>query len=258
MTLNLEASELVLRHLHALRILFPGKESADLQPGLRDRPTDAREHALEAAQRLARPVVADVREQAVFDGIPLRRAGRVVANGDWDSEDVCEFLLEAKLVDAGSRSIAPARIRKHEEALRLRIPPCPVLSPPPDKAVDGEVRGVGRDSDVEETSVRRQVVKAVGSRTALSVVGEIVSVDLVGLETPRAAGVLEIADQLLLLGVNADNGLTGFQEGLLLLAYVSELLVPVGVRRPSEALSVPFERVPPLSRSRFTVSGPIL
>lgn len=80
------------------------------------------------------------------------------------------------------------------------------------------------------------------------------SVDLLRLLPPGLARVLEVADEFLLLRVDADDGITRLQEGLADLRYVVELRVPVRVGWPGEPLPVAAWRVVVFFRSRLTVS----
>jgi hypothetical protein len=67
------------------------------------------------------------------------------------------------------------------------------------------------------------------------------NVDFLGRSAPDAARVLEVPNQLFLLGIDADDGIASPQEGALLLLDVAELRIPVGVRRPREPLPVALE-----------------
>src|SRR5262249_13984964 len=68
--------------------------------------------------------------------------------------------------------------------------------------------------------------------------GEVVVEDVPAAVPPAAAGVLERADQLLLLGIDADHGQAPRQIPAPYPGQVAELPVPVGVARPRQALAV--------------------
>jgi len=56
------------------------------QTGFRRRGADEVEDGLVGAQRLAFPVLADFRQEPMLDGVPLRGARWIVADGDGDTE----------------------------------------------------------------------------------------------------------------------------------------------------------------------------
>ena len=69
---------------------------ADLQAGVGGRPADVADQGLEAAQGFARPVEADVAEEPVLDGVPLRAAARVMADSHRETVLIAQVLLERK------------------------------------------------------------------------------------------------------------------------------------------------------------------
>jgi hypothetical protein len=85
----------------------------------------------------------------------------------------------------------------------------------------------GADEDV--AVVGGEVVDAVGQGDARRIGGEVVVVDEGGLLAPGGALVLEVADQLSFLGVDADDGSARSGEGVALGSDVAELGVAVGV-----------------------------
>src|SRR5262249_8986127 len=72
-----------------------------------------------------------------------------------------------------------------------------------------------------------QFIDAEGDGPAFGRTGEIVLVDLLGFLTPCLAVVPEVPDQLLLLGVDADDGPPCGGEGFPLRCDIPELLVPL-------------------------------
>ena len=90
-------------------------------------------------------------------------------------------------------------------------------------------------------AVGARVVDAVGDGDAIGLRAEVVVVDQVGSSAPGAAGVLEVADQLALLGINTDDRQVPFSELDALLGDVGELLVAVGAGAMSDAFVVDAE-----------------
>jgi hypothetical protein len=76
----------------------------------------------------------------------------------------------------------------------------------------------------------REVIDARGHSPALSIVTEIVDVDDLCLATPSLTGILEVADQLLLLGIYADHRVSCGHEESFHSFDVSKLMIPIGVR----------------------------
>ncbi len=72
--------------------------------------TDVLEHGLVAGERLSGPVLGDLAEEPVLDGIPLGGAGGIVGDGDAEAEGIAEFLLEGTLPGANSVSVAAAAV----------------------------------------------------------------------------------------------------------------------------------------------------
>src|SRR5256885_1846443 len=96
--------------------------------------------------------------------------------------------------------------------------------------------GVARIGAREKSPVRRGPPQA-GAQEFVDVNGD-------GLEAPGPTSLLELADQLLFLAVDADDRLSGRLERGDLLVDVGELDVPVGVIRASfELLAVDVQRI---------------
>ena len=103
---------------------------------------------LVAVEGAARPVLADFAEQAVFDGVPLRRGGRVMGHGDAQAVPVAEAMLQVELPGARRGTVAAAAVGEDLQGLGLRIVLAALGAPPLLDAVDGERRGVGGSADV--------------------------------------------------------------------------------------------------------------
>src|SRR5512138_1063249 len=184
---------------------------------------------LVGAERSAAPVDRDEREEAVLDLVPLTRAGREMADVDHETESVGE-LLQLVLPDARAVAVAAARVSGDEELARLRVAERTNLLPPRLDRGDGELRRVVVDAHADEAIVRADVVHAVRNRLADRLVWEVVDVDQLGLPLglSLAATVLEVAHELLLLGVDGDHWDTAFEATLGGRVDVLELCVSIG------------------------------
>src|SRR5262245_35878845 len=103
-----------------------------------------------------------------------------------------------------------------------------LLLPPPRDPRYCELRRVVRRADNDVAGILRQVVDAERDCQAFRRAREVVLVDLRGLPAPRLPLASEVADQLFLLRIHADNGQPGFGEGGTLGCDVAELLVSGG------------------------------
>ena len=196
------------------------------------------EDRLVAVEGTAGPVLADLAEQPMLDGVPLRRRCRVVTDGHSEPVPVAQSLLQAELPGAGARPVAAAAIGEDEQLALTGVAALAVVVPPPHHVVDGEGCGVVRRAEEQVAMVGGQVVDAVGQGDALCVRKEVVVVDEGGLLAPGGALVLEVADQLSFLRVDADDRESMPAEGLALGCDVGELGVAVSLGAPVELLVV--------------------
>ena len=178
----------------------------------------------------------------------------IVADGDRQAVPVAELLLELLLPDPRAGAVAAAAIGQDQQLARRGERGLPLVDPPAGEQVDREPGRVGRLADVDRAPVVGQVVDAVGDRPPERVRPEVVHVDRLGLLAPHPPGVLELPDQLLLLGIDADLGQPGRAERLPLLGDVLELPIAVGMRRARlELLGV---RVQPIPLARPGAAAP--
>ena len=143
---------------------------------------------LVAVEGAARPVLADFAEQAVFDGVPLRRGGRVMGHGDAQAVAVAEAMLQVELPGARRGTVAAAAVGEDLQGLGLRIVLAALGAPPLLDAVDGERRGVGGSADEDGAGIGARVVDAVGDGEALGIGGKVVVVDEFGAAVHFAPG----------------------------------------------------------------------
>ena len=101
------------------------------------------------------------------------------------------------------------------------------------------------DADADPAVIVGDVVDAVGHRPAEFRDAEIVHADLLrlALGLPFAAAVLEIADQLLLLGVDRDHRLAGRRGRFHLIVDVAELRIAIRMACPLAGLAVGLQAV---------------
>ena len=77
---DLDVGHLCVRNLNLGGIMFPVQNAADFKAGIRARVGYQVHNRGVRQQRLATPVLTDVREQTVFDLVPFAGAGRQVTD----------------------------------------------------------------------------------------------------------------------------------------------------------------------------------
>ena len=142
----------------------------------------------------------------MLDGVVLGTAGGIVGDGDFEAVGIAEGMLQGVLPGAGVAAVAAAAVGKDGELGGVGIAALTGGSPPVVETVDREERRVVGVADDDSAVVGEQVVDAVGNGEAVGEGTEVVVEDLDGLLFPGGAGVLEVADEFLLLGVDADQG----------------------------------------------------
>ena len=211
--------------------VFAGVElDGDGQPGGCGGGADQLDHGLVAGQRPAAPVAGDLREQPVLDLIPLGGARRVMAYGDLQP-GLGGQPGQLHLPGPGPGGVRAAGIGADQQPPRTGVAGRPAGPPPAAQRRHCKRGGVVVGAHRDPPGVGVQVVDAVRDRLADRVGGEVVHVNPLraALRPPLGAAVGEVADLLLLLGVDRDDRLAGVQELARLPRDVAELGVPVRV-----------------------------
>src|SRR5690349_7470115 len=237
--LDLDALDLDALDLDALGIAAGVDLAADGQAGLGGRGADQLNDNLMADQRLAAPVPGDVGEEPVFDPVPFAGPGRQVRHGDGQAGLVGKA-LQLALPQPHAGAVAAAAVGGDDQPLGLGVARLAEFAPPAPDALDREGRRVGIQADADPAGVGGEVVDAVGRYLAQPGQLEIMHPHRLGpaLRAQFAAGVLEVADQLLLLGVHRDGRLARRDRRLHRCVDVGELGVAVGMVRPLPGLAV--------------------
>src|SRR5260370_32260701 len=102
---------------------------------------------------MASPVLADLAEQAVIDGISLGRAWRVMAHRDGEAQEIADLILQGLFPGATTRAVASAPIRQDENLASLRIAQSSLVQPPLSDSIDSEVRRVVADADEKRSGL---------------------------------------------------------------------------------------------------------
>ena len=103
-------------------------------------------------------------------------------------------------------TVAAAAVGQDEQSAGTAVAQSAFALPPAGNAMSGKGRRIVRDADEDRAAVGQQIVNAVGNRDAEGVGAKVMIVDPRGRAVPFSAGVLEVTDQLALLGIHADHG----------------------------------------------------
>ena len=134
------------------------------------------DHAI-ADEGLGTPVLADEREEAVLDFVPLAGARGQVADRDVEAEFVGQGLQFA-FPPPHARAVAAATITGDHQARRLRIARPTDSKPRLADAVDRERGGVVVDTDADPAVVGGKIIDPVRHRTAEFFDQEVMDPDL--------------------------------------------------------------------------------
>src|SRR5215470_17627441 len=168
---------------------------------------------LVAGERTPTPVHSDVREETMFDLVPLARARWQVTDRDGQTDFASE-LAQFIFPQAHPITVAAASVSADQQPICLRVGEDSVALPPATLALDCEGGGLMVLADVNPADIALDVVDAVGDGLAQLREKEVMDPDLdrTPLGFPFPAHVLELADQLFLLGVHRDHRLAGIAE----------------------------------------------
>ena len=103
-------------------------------------------------------------------------------------------------------AIAAAAVGEDVKLAGAGIAPAALGAPPFLDAVDREGGGIEGGADEDGAGVGLGIVDAVGDGDAVCLGAEVVIADELRGPVPLGAGILEVADEFLLLGVDADDG----------------------------------------------------
>ena len=149
-----------------------------------------------------------------------------------------EKIFEAPRV----RRVAPAAVSKNKNTLQVIIEISALAKIPEDDRIDRKAGGVVRVADADKGIVENRVVDAVRNDFPKGVAWKIVVIDRDGRLSPSGAVLIKIADQLLFLGVNADDRLLIFLEKIAHLFDLFELCIAIRMRFTRQAFAIAYER----------------
>ena len=199
---------------------------------------------IDGIERRPAPRTRNLGEEAVLDGIELGAVRRIVHDEDFQANAVSK-IHKVLLDDTVSAGVGSATVAEDDEHLGIRVEMLHVAVPDTLYVFTYKLRGVVAGANGKVSGVVRQVIDAVRHNRA---VGEGLEVMVEGLGRGSAVhlpATLEVADHLLLLGIDADDGDTRLDAAALSGANLHELGVPVLRLAQRQALG---ERPSPESR----------
>ena len=206
MRLQTKRLKLFGRWFGAGSIVATVEVSGDRQAGLSSGEAYKVQDLLIAVEWFAGPVLGDLGKETVLDGVPFGSASRVVSNGERQTERIGQLRLEFSFPSAATIAIAAAGVAQNEELPRVWIAAQSLLAPPMCDGVGRKGRCVMRDAHHDRPSIGYQIIDSVRDGDAGGVGAEVVIVDQARRQIPTRAGILEVADQFALLGVDTNDG----------------------------------------------------
>jgi hypothetical protein len=246
---DIDGVHFVISDFDACRIGVGVDLGSHLQACIGGRGGDQLDDGLVADEWLAAPILCDEREQAMLDLVPFAGARRQMADRDRNAEFVGQ-VLQLALPKADADIVAAAAIGGDQKFCRVRIARAPHRLPPAANGVDREACRVFVDADTHPAGIVGNVINAVGRRPTELRDDEVVHTHRLGLplRTVLTAAILEIADQLLLLGIDRNRRLPRGQRLLHLSIDVPKLGIAVGMVRPLAGLAVGLKAVPQVAQ----------
>ena len=243
MGLDAESLKLFRCGYGAGEIVATVEMSVDRQAGLSSGGTNKVEDLLIAVERFASPVPGDLGEEAMLDGVPFRSAGGVVGYGKSEAVGISQLGLEFCFPSAATITVTAAGIAEDEELSRARIAKRSLLAPPMGDGVSGEGGCVMGDADHNGAPIGEQIINAVRDGDAGGVGAEVVIVDQAGRQVPTGTGISEMADELALLGIDANDRETTALESVAKVSEVEKLMVAIGTMVGGKLLVIDAQRI---------------
>jgi len=214
------------------------KVSVDRQAGLSFGGANEVEDLVIAVERFAGPVLRDLREEPMLDGVPFRSSGGVVGDGEGKAVGIGQLGLELGFPSAATIAVAAAGIAQDKELPGAWIAEQSLLAPPMSDGVSREGGCVMGDADHDGASIGKQIIDAVRDGDARRIGAEVVIVDQAGRQVPARPEIFEIADQFAFFGIHANDGETTALKSVAQIAEVEELMVAIGTVIGGEFLVV--------------------
>ena len=168
------------------------------------------------------------------EGIKIKEYdfGGIVTHGHAQPQAVAKLALELCFPQPGTTPMTSPRLRQDQEIPGLGYKAAPDVRPPVCNRRDSKLWRIRRGAHIDGTHMALRIVDPIRHRASERVAREVMHVDLDGLADTSLAGVLEVPNQFLLLGVHPDDREPAAAKRLFLRFNVVELRVVVRMVRP--------------------------
>ncbi len=196
---------------------------------------------------LSGPVAADQVEHSMLDGIPFRRSRRIVGDSNSDPKFISE-LLQARFPLLTPIAIRASAISFNQQLRAANIHMASKLCPPGADRSDRKLCRVMRDTNRDIPLIAPDIIDAIRNGLALGLTRKVIDIDCVRTLPPLPTGLLEVANQLFLLRVDANDRRFPPQKCSARLRNVFELFIAPRRLFARETLAVDSHRVVALSQ----------
>ncbi len=217
--------------------------SGDRQAGLSSGGANEVEDLVIAVEWFPGPVLGDLREETMLDGVPFRSSRGVVGDGEGQAVGIGQLGLELGFPRAATIAVTAAGIAEDEELPGAGIAERTLLAPPMCDGVSREGGGVMGDAEHDRATIGEQIIDAIRDGDASGIGAEIVVVDPAGRQIPARTGIFEMADQFAFFGIDANDGETAALKSVAKIAEVEELMVAIGTVVGGEFLVIDPKRI---------------
>jgi hypothetical protein len=161
-----------------------------------------------------------------------------MTDGDRQAQPIRPFRLKRLFQDAASGAIGSAASGFNEQLADAGKALGEFGRTPVQQLIDGNGRGVRRLSNLHRAPLRLKVVNAIRNGPSQPLAGKGMELHRCRLLTPDPSGLLEVPDQLLLLGIDADAGMSRWLRRRARFPDIVEWLIRLGMGRAFALLDI--------------------
>src|ERR1700723_716510 len=174
----------------------------------------------------------------MLDGIPFGSAGGIVGDGHSQGKGVRQLGLELCFPGMTGATVPPAGISQNEQLAGTGIASGTFLVPPMSDGMSGKGGSVMGNANDEGTAIFHNIVNPIRNGYPNGISAEVVIIDATRGRIPTTARIFEIADELALLAVDADDGKMTALETVAQLDQMAERLLHFGVQGIGQFMGV--------------------
>ena len=118
---------------------------------------------------------------------------------------IAKLLLQVELKAASPSAITASRIRQDQEFVGMREACSPLIFPPTGQSSDGKLWRIGGGPHIDRATIVADIIDPIGNGSQEGIVWKVMHIDRLCFLTPGSPSILEVANQLFLLGIHADD-----------------------------------------------------